>query len=193
MTEINREYGQIVAITNRHLCNGDFLKQIEYLCQNGISRIILREKDMSETEYMELSEKVLAITDRYNVQCILHTYIDVAIKLNHLYIHLPMHGFISNVHRLENFKIKGVSTHTVDEAKKAESLKASYITASHIYETDCKKGLEPKGVRYLKEVCDSINTPVYALGGINFENMYDTLNMGADKVCMMSELMKADI
>lgn len=119
-------YKKIVAITNRHLCDGELIFQIELLCKAGVSAIILREKDMTEKEYEMLAEKA----------------------------------------------------------------GATYITASHIYETDCKKGLEPKGIDYLKEVCKAVSIPVYALGGINYGNMAEALDAGAEKVCMMSEMMR---
>lgn len=90
---------------------------------------------------------------------------------------------------LKDFDIVGVSTHTVQEALEAGKSGATYITASHIYETECKMGLKPKGIRYLKDVCAVAEIPVYALGGIKFSNMNEVLNAGADKACMMSELM----
>lgn len=189
-------YKKITAITNRNLCQVDFLAQIELLCKKGISSIILREKDMAEQEYETLAEKVMAIGKEYNTPVILHSFINVAERLGSSAIHLPMPLFkeyMENKKRNNgnyDFKIVGVSTHTVEEAIVAEKAGATYITASHIYATDCKKDLEPKGIDYLKNVCKAVSIPVYALGGIHFGNMSEPLEAGADKVCMMSELMK---
>ena len=36
--------------------------------------------------------------------------------------------------------------------------------------TDCKKGLAPRGLDFLKNVCDSVDIPVYAIGGINIDD-----------------------
>lgn len=189
-------YKKITAVTNRHLCQRDFLSQIELLCKKGISSIILREKDMTEQEYEVLAEKVMTIGRKYNTPVILHSFVNVAERLGSSAIHLPMplfKEFTENRKRNNRnyeFKIIGVSTHTVDEAVEAEKAGATYITASHIYSTDCKKDLEPKGIEYLKNVCKAVNIPVYALGGIHFDNMKEPLEAGADKVCMMLELMK---
>ncbi|MFQ9933026.1 MAG: thiamine phosphate synthase [Lachnospiraceae bacterium] len=183
---------KIVSITNRHFFKNmdNFYSQIKYLCSLGIYAVILREKDMSRDEYRRLSEKVIDITSGYKTRIILHTHVDVAEEINYKYIHLPMKKFKESSKKLKAFNLVGVSTHTVEEAVEAQSLGASYITASHIYKTQCKAGAEPKGTGYLTRVCKSVDIPVYALGGINFENMEESLNSGADKVCMMSELMK---
>lgn len=63
----------------------------------------------------------------------------------------------------------GISIHSVEEAKEAEQLGASYLTAGHIYATDCKRGLPPRGLGFLKEVCREVSIPVYGIGGIKFD------------------------
>lgn len=191
-------YRKTVAITNRHLCDGDFLSQIELICKRGVSSVILREKDMTEKEYEALAIKVTDIGKAYNIPVMLHSFINVAERLGNMAIHLTMPAFMRITDKKSSyykdlrgsFKIIGVSTHTLEEAVEAQKAGATYITASHIYETDCKKGLEPKGTEYLKKVCEAVSIPVYALGGINFNNMNEALEAGAEKVCMMSEIMR---
>ncbi|MCQ2508799.1 MAG: thiamine phosphate synthase, partial [Dorea sp.] len=65
-----------------------------------------------------------------------------------------------------------------------------YVTASHIFPTDCKKGLAPRGVLYLRDVAASVKIPVYALGGIHEEQIETCIEAGAAGVCMMSDYMK---
>ena len=48
------------------------------------------------------------------------------------------------------------------------------MTAGHIYATDCKKGLPPRGLDFLKNVCDAVEIPVYAIGGINIASNYNS-------------------
>jgi thiamine-phosphate pyrophosphorylase len=69
-------------------------------------------------------------------------------------------------------------------------LGASYVTAGHIFATDCKKGLEPRGITFLENVCASVDIPVYAIGGISSDNYMEALDAGAQRVCMMSALMR---
>ena len=77
-----REYGQVVAVTNRSLTERPFLEQIRRVCEMHPDALILREKDLSEKEYEELAKKVMAICAEYKVPCILHTFWRVAEKLN---------------------------------------------------------------------------------------------------------------
>ena len=79
-----------------------------------------------------------------------------------------------------------------EDAKEAERLGVSYMTAGHIYVTDCKKGLAPRGLGFLKDVCSTVNVPVYAIGGIKFdEKQWEELKQnGASGGCIMSGMME---
>ena len=154
--------------------------------------IILREKDLAETEYEKLAADVIKICFAAGKICILHTFKSAAVRLNHPYIHLSFKDFMGmNDKEKSFFKIIGVSTHSVDEAIKAQENGASYITASHIFPTDCKADLAPRGLEFLKDVCNAVSIPVYALGGINEDNANECIKCGAAGVCMMSGLMSS--
>ena len=62
------EYRNIIAVTNRKLCERPFLEQVERICQMHPKALILREKDLSEKEYEELAKKVMAICAEYPFQ-----------------------------------------------------------------------------------------------------------------------------
>ena len=179
----------LLAITNRKLCSGDFLKQIERVANLNPMGIVLREKDLSQEEYKNMAISVIEICKKNKINCILHSHLDVAIELKVDKIHLPLQIMKSNLEKIKQFKVIGVSIHSVEEAKEAERLGATYITAGHIFKTDCKKGVPPRGINFLKDVCKNVSIPVYAIGGITDENFKDVLNAGAYGVCMMSSLM----
>lgn len=82
-------YENVIAVTNRSLCQRPFAEQIDRVCSLHPKAVILREKDLPEEEYSRLAEQILEICKRYQVPCILHTYVNVAEKLHHPYIHLP--------------------------------------------------------------------------------------------------------
>lgn len=180
-----------LCITNRALAEGDFLEQIKKVCDTDVSAIILREKELPEKEYRELAEAVRLICQKKNKLCILHYYKNAAIELEHRAIHLPMQKFLELTEEEKAFfQIIGVSTHTVGEAVQAQQLGASYVTASHIFSTPCKQGLEPRGLDYLAEVAERVNIPVFALGGIHATQIEACIEAGAAGVCMMSEYMR---
>ena len=65
---------KIIAVSNRKLCERPFTEQIERVCQIKPEAIILREKDLSEEEYIILAERIMEICKQYQVTCILHTF-----------------------------------------------------------------------------------------------------------------------
>src|SRR5665647_3764132 len=134
---------KMLAITNRHLCNNDFLAQIQDICslneKNTMIKsvsIVLREKDLSENDYKDLASKVLKICKKNNTECILHTYYKVARELNCKKIHLPLHVLKSKPDICKEFNEVGVSIHSVNEAIEAVNLGATYITACLLYTSD---------------------------------------------------------
>lgn len=188
----------VIAVTNRKLSQRPFLEQIKRVCQLRPEAVILREKDLSETEYAKLAEEVYNITISYDVRLIIHTYINVARELGINTVHMSLHNmreyrkeFIDNVNKINNIKT-GCSIHSVEEAVEARNMGASYITAGHVYATDCKKGLAPRGLDFLKNVCDSVDIPVYAIGGINIDDgrRKEVKKYGAAGSCIMSGMMK---
>ena len=183
-------YNQLVAITNRHLCSGDFLTKMEYLSKLGLKAIILREKDLPESEYQALAEQVFAICRRNGTDCILHSYVQAARSIGCDSIHLPLPLLTEQAQALQDFRQIGASCHSVEDALLAQKLGATYITASHIFPTGCKPGLAPRVLKFLEEVCRAVTIPVYALGGISFDNAAATLHCGAAAACMMSGFMR---
>lgn len=180
----------ILCVSNRSLCKIDFLTRIEEIANCSPSGIILREKDLTEAEYKILAEKVLEICRKHDVPCILHSFVTVASQLKCKALHLPMHILCSMTDdEIANFSVLGASCHSVDAAIEAEKLGCTYITAGHIFITDCKKGLPPRGIEFLNSVCKSVKIPVYAIGGIDSSNINLIEKSGASGACIMSGLM----
>lgn len=184
-----------ICVTNRHLCGGDFLDKIRAIAsEKRADMLILREKDMDEEQYAALAAKVMEICDENGIICILHNFYGTALKLNAKGLHLPLNVLESltyDVRELikERFKYLGASCHSVEEAKKAVDLGCTYIVAGHIFPTECKKDVPPRGLEFLSEVCQNSPIPVYAIGGINGENTGLALEAGAQGVCIMSGFM----
>ena len=86
-----------------------------------------------------------------------------------------------------DFLAVGCSVHSVEEAKEAQKLGATYLTAGHIYTTDCKKGLPPRGLDFLREICNAVTIPVYAIGGIHAgtRQIQEVMDCGASGACIM--------
>ncbi|MGN0399291.1 MAG: thiamine phosphate synthase [Blautia sp.] len=193
--EKNNWKKQILAVTNRHLCEGGeekFLRQIERICSHHPRALLLREKDLTEELYEVLLEKVQKICENFSVICIPHTYWKVAYEKKFNQIHVSMSVLEANPQIVELFGIVGVSVHSSEEAIHAEEIGASYITAGHVFTTQCKPGLPARGTKFLKEVCEAVEIPVYAIGGMkgNETCVKEMQECGAAGICVMSECMR---
>ena len=183
----------ILCVTNRKLCHGDLLTRLEQIAACRPAGIILREKDMNPKDYKELAAAVMGICEQYGVKCILHSFTDVAVSLQADAIHLPLHLLreLSQENKA-HFAILGASCHSVDDALEAKRLGCTYITAGHVFETDCKKGLPGRGLTFLHNVCAAVDIPVYGIGGISADNIALVRDAGAGGACLMSSLMATE-
>lgn len=181
---------EIYCVTNRSLCKNNFLERIGRIAACGVSGIILREKNLTENEYECLALKTAEICAKSDTPLILHSFYKTALKLGIDKIHLPL-GVLHSLdeHTKRRFSVIGSSVHSVSEALEAEKLGCTYLAAGHIFATDCKIDIPPRGIGFLKSVCNSVNIPVYAIGGINAENISETALAGADGVLIMSGFM----
>ena len=180
----------ILCVTNRKLCQEDFLTRIERIAACHPAGIILREKDMSPVEYRVLAAEIIKICARYDVKCILHSFVDAAMELHAEAIHLPLHILRGiSQEKKAKFAAIGASCHSVQDALEARALGCTYITAGHVFETDCKKGLPGRGLSFLRNVCDTVDIPVYGIGGIDAGNISKIREAGAGGACLMSSLM----
>ena len=181
-----------ICVTNRTLCRDDFLTRIDHIAKKGVAdAILLREKDLTEREYLELAEKVLSICKAHNRRCILHTYYKAAKELGCKEIHLPLPLLQKMREEGEKqwFTTVGPSVHSLKQANLAMHLQADYMTAGHIFETDCKKGLPGRGLSFLSKVVCKSEVPVYGIGGISADNAGQIMETGAAGVCIMSGFM----
>ena len=183
----------MICVTNRTLCREGFLARIERIAACHPAGIILREKDLSPEEYQALAAQVMVLCNRYDVPCILHSFVDAAIELHAKAIHLPLHILREMTpERKAQFRTIGASCHSAEDAVEAQRLGCTYITAGHVFETDCKKDLLGRGLDFLKTVCESVNIPVYAIGGISADNLRSVRDAGAKGACVMSGLMHCE-
>lgn len=186
---------RIICITHREICQSSLCAQVEKLCRLGVRDFILREKDLTFEAYATLAEQVLKICQSHGANLILHSFWQCSSRQVHFPLWLLEQDY-SRIHAMDFDEI-GCSCHSIDEAKRALELGATYITASHIYPTDCKKGLAPRGLEFLKEICDFVksqkddNFPIYALGGIRADGsqFQELQQAGAAGACLMSGLM----
>ena len=108
------------------------------------------------------------------------------------YVHKSSFAVGTSLSPSDGIKILGSSIHSVSEAQEAQRLGADYLTAGHIYATDCKAGVPPRGLDFLEEVCRSVQIPVYGIGGVQIgsDQLDEMMARGAAGACVMSGMMR---
>lgn len=184
------DYSELIVITNRLLCEGSFEKQIEKICALKPRSLILREKDLSESEYGALAFKVSSICEKHGVPFYIHSRAGTAEKYGFKNIHFSISTLRENINSLGGFENISVSCHSENDVRQAEQAGASRIILGTVFETDCKPGLEGRGTAFVREICEKTKLPVYAIGGITPQNLAFVIEAGAAGGCMMSGFMK---
>lgn len=185
-----------IAVTNRRLSENDFLERIRQLATGAFyDAIVLREKDMGENEYIDLAGRVIAICRKHGKHCILHNFPEAARALSHPYLHLPLSVWehMSKPEQMalrQEMKGLGTSVHSEGQLEAAVNLKADYVFAGHIFATDCKRDVPPRGLPFLKNICLASPVPVFAIGGISEDKENAVLAQGAIGACYMSASMR---
>ena len=171
-----------------------FLKTIEEAINGGVTVVQIREKTADTLDFYNLALKVKEITTKYNVPLIINDRVDVALAVDADGVHVGQSDMPCDVARklIGENKILGVSAATIDEAKKAEKDGADYIGTGAVFPTSTKDDAPSITKKDLKNIVDSINIPVVAIGGINIENAKELKNTGISGLSVVSAIMSAD-
>ena len=195
ITSMCNSYEHTIVITNRHLVQGDFLKQLEKVTKLHPHALILREKDLTDDAYESLAKKVFDLCKREDITFFLHTKIEIARKIGCQNIHLsiPVLKGLSETEKkalTEDFCEISISCHSIEDVEIAMAGGATQIILGTIFETECKKGVLGKGVEFVREICQKCPLPVYAIGGMNLQRLPLVIDAGAAGCCMMSGFMQ---
>ena len=195
ITSMCNSYEHTIVITNRHLVQGDFLKQLEKVTKLHPHALILREKDLTDDAYESLAKKVFDLCKREDITFFLHTKIEIARKIGCQNIHLsiPVLKGLSETEKkalTEDFCEISISCHSMEDVEIAMAGGATQIILGTIFETECKKGVLGKGVEFVREICQKCPLPVYAIGGMNLQRLPVVIDAGAAGCCMMSGFMQ---
>ena len=92
-------------------------------------------------------------------------------------------------------KIIGLTVNSIEDALSAQDIGADYIGAAPVFVTATKTDAgKPLGIEGLKEICEHVEIPVVAIGGINLSNVQSVINAGADAICAISAVVtKPDV
>jgi thiamine-phosphate pyrophosphorylase len=173
-------------------------ERIESALKGGVRLVQLREKGLDRETLLRLAKKIRALTLRYSAGLILNCSTEADLKVALLAhadgVHLPRSGpgIKSARDTLGNEALIGTSTHSVEEAVRAEEDGADFVTFGPVFQTESKKEYgAPLGVQRLREAVGAVSIPVFALGGIGLSRVNEVLLAGAAGVGLISAIMSA--
>ena len=171
-----------------------FLKTIEEAIKGGVSVVQIREKTAETLDFYNLALKVKEITTKYNVPLIINDRVDIALAIDADGVHVGQSDMPCEVTRklIGTDKILGVSAATITEAKKAQKDGADYIGTGAVFPTATKDNAPSITKQNLKEIVESIDIPVVAIGGINNDNASELTDTGIAGLSVVSAIMSAD-
>ena len=177
----------VICITNRALCRRDFLDQFARIAAARPETILLRERDLDDAAYEALARRCMAVLAPFSVPLTVHARPHIARRIGAKRVHLPLALLASQPGLLVSCPV-----HSVEDVLLAQARGADRLIAGHVFQTDCKQGVPPRGLPFLRAVCAAAERPVFAIGGITPERAAQVRACGAAGGCMMSALMRAD-
>ncbi|MDP0489403.1 MAG: thiamine phosphate synthase [Fusobacterium sp. JB019] len=185
-------------VTDRDILSGrDLNKAVEESILGGTTIVQLREKHISDEEFLKIARELKKITDKYNIPFIINDNIEIAKLVDATGVHIGQSDNDLKYARkiLGQDKIIGVSVGNIEEARLAEEGGADYVGIGTIFFTTTKDDInKPLEIIGLKKIVDYINIPNVAIGGIHLNNIKEVMKTGTDGVAIISEILgKKDI
>lgn len=192
---MNREALRLYLVTNRYQDSVEsFLAKVETACRSGVTIVQLREKNLTTNQYYQLAKQVKEITDAYQVPLIIDDRLDICLAVDAAGLHIGDDELPVSVARqvLGPEKILGVTAKTIKRALEAETSGADYLGTGAIFPTTTKENAPITLISTLKTICQTVDIPVVAIGGLTSENIDQLMGTGIAGVAVVRDLMQAE-
>ena len=191
----DKRYMLLYAVTDRAWTGEQTLyEQVEAALKGGVTCVQLREKEMDETAFLQEAKDICALCHRYGVPFIVNDNVDVAIACQADGIHVGQEDMAAGKvrRRVGDAMLLGVSVHTVEEARRAVRDGADYLGLGAVFPTSTKTDVDQMTNETLRAICDAVDVPVVAIGGINRGNLLKLSGSGVDGVALVSAIFSAE-
>ena len=185
----------LYAVTDRAWVGRQTLyEQVESAIKGGATCVQLREKELSEEAFLAEAFEIGRLCRSYGVPFIINDNVKIALECGADGVHVgqsDMH--VQDVRAIVGDKmIIGASAKTVEQALAAQNAGADYLGVGAVFSTSTK--LDATGISFeaLKDICQSVDIPVVAIGGINKNNILKLSGSGADGVALISAIFAAE-
>lgn len=184
----------LYLVTDHYQFNDEkFLSIIEEACQNGVTLVQLREKELLSGAFYELAQKVKAVTDCYQVPLIINDRVDICLAVDAAGVHIGDDEMPVNVVRslIGSEKLLGVSAKTVARGLEAQQAGADYLGIGAIFPTTTKE-TTLTSLETLQAINQAVAIPSVAIGGIKEDKLLQFKGTGIAGVSIVSEIMLAE-
>lgn len=181
----------LYAITDRTWLGEETLySQVKQALEGGATIIQLREKNLDYDSFLKEAIDIKELCHEYGVKFIVNDNIKVAIECDADGVHVGQDDMdVTEVRKLiGKDKIIGLSAQTVEQAKLAQEQGADYLGVGAVFTTSTKKDAKNVTFEELKEICDSVDIPVVAIGGISKDNAMELKGTGIDGISVISAI-----
>lgn len=172
--------------------DGKLLKRVESALAGGASTVQYRAKNLNTDERLTVAVQLRELCRSAGAKLIINDFVELAKEIDADGVHLGQDDMnISQARQLlGRNKIIGISTHSVDQALKAEAHGADYIALGSIFPTTSKDTPQIIGLEALRKVRRAIRVPLVAIGGIDINGADQAIDAGADAVAVISSVMQ---
>ena len=181
----------LYAVTDRSWLGERTLAQVaEDVLKGGATFLQLREKELDREAILAEAREIQAIVARYHVPFVINDSVDIALACDADGVHVGQNDLMGRDVRalIGPDKILGITANTVELAVAAERAGADYIGAGAVFGTTTKQNAKNLSLDTLKAICQAVNIPVVAIGGINADNLPQLAGTGAAGAAVVSAL-----
>lgn len=182
----------LYAVTDRHwLAEGETLySAVERALKGGATFIQLREKNLEEDKFMAEAGEIKGLCARYGVPFVVNDNVDIAVTMDADGVHVGQSDMEAGDVRAKigPDKILGVSAHTVEQAKSAQAQGADYLGVGAVFPTGSKDDADEVSHDTLKAICQAVDIPVIAIGGITVDNTPKLSGSGICGIAVISAI-----
>lgn len=194
-TEKLKETMLLYAVTDRAwLGESTLYEQVEAALKGGATFIQLREKNLGYDEFLKEAAELKKLCAEYRVPFVINDNVDIALECDADGVHVGQEDMEAGAVRekIGKGKILGVSAATVEEAILAEKRGADYIGVGAVFPTSTKSDAADVPYDELKAICDAVEIPVVAIGGISSENTLLLKGSGVDGIAVVSAIFASE-
>ena len=191
---LDKKHILLYAVTDRAWVGTKSLyEQVKEALENGVTCVQLREKELDESDFLKEAKQISTLCKEYKVPFIVNDNVNIAIACKAEGIHIGQEDMeLTNVRKLVGEDmIIGVSAHNVEEAIKAQEGGADYIGIGAVFATSTKTDVDVLSFETLRSICEAVNIPTVAIGGIKKDNICKLKGSGIDGVAVVSAIFAA--